>query len=290
MEANPGAVEHGAFYGYRNAGVNRLSLGVQSFADPKLKSLGRIHDAKAAHRAYADARAAGFENINLDLMYALPDQTLPEAMADIEEAIALAPEHISYYHLTLEANTVFYARPPALPDDDLAWEMQQQATMRLSTAAFNNYEISAWASSDRECQHNLNYWRYGDYLGLGAGAHSKLTLSNGTVVREVRLAHPRAYLQRVHVGQAVSRHEVNEADRLFEFMLNNLRRRAGFSRSQFEQATGLSATSLEKGLNEAIEKGLLLERPDAVLQPTSLGWQFLDDLQSIFLPTEQERG
>lgn len=286
MEANPGAVEHGAFSGYRDAGVNRLSLGVQSFADAKLRSLGRIHDAKAARRAYADARAAGFDNINLDLMYALPGQTLQEAKADIEEAIGLAPAHISYYHLTLEANTVFYARPPALPDDDLAWEMQQQATMLLSAAGFNNYEVSAWGSSDRECQHNLNYWRYGDYLGLGAGAHSKLTLSNGTVVRDVRLAHPRAYLQRVHVGQAASRHEVDGADRLFEFMLNNLRLRAGFSRSQFEQATGLPANLLEEGLNEAMQKGLLREKPDAVLQPTSRGWQFLDDLQSIFLPTE----
>jgi len=286
MEANPGAIEHGAFAGYREAGVNRLSLGVQSFADAKLTSLGRIHDASAARRAYSEARAAGFDNINLDLMYALPEQTLGEAKADIEEALELAPEHISYYHLTLEANTVFYARPPALPDDDLAWEIQQQATQLLSAADYDNYEVSAWGRLGHECQHNLNYWRYGDYLGIGAGAHSKLTLANGTVVREVRSAHPRDYLRRVHIQQATHRSEVDAANRLFEFMLNNLRLRAGFTRTQFERTTGLPATSLETSLSVAQDRGLLLEKPDGVLQPSSQGRQFLDDLQGIFLPAE----
>jgi putative oxygen-independent coproporphyrinogen III oxidase len=286
MEANPGAVEHGAFAGYREAGVNRLSLGVQSFADAKLKSLGRIHDAAAAYGAYADARGAGFDNINLDLMYALPGQTLQEARVDIEEAIALQPEHISYYHLTLEANTVFYARPPALPDEDLAWDIQQQAMELLGTAGFENYEVSAWGRSGRQCQHNLNYWRYGDYLGLGAGAHSKITSANGSVVRENRSAHPRDYLRRVHVQQATSRQDVDAANKLFEFMLNNLRLRAGFTRSDFERATGLPASLLAEGLNEALAKGLLSEKPGGLLQPTSLGWQFLDNLQSIFLPEQ----
>jgi len=286
LEANPGAVEHGAFAGYRQAGINRLSLGVQSFADEKLRALGRIHDAAAAYRAYGEARAAGFENINLDLMYALPEQTLQEARADVTAAIALEPEHISYYHLTLEPNTIFYARPPALPDSDLAWEIQQQSVSLLNEAGYNNYEVSAWGSPERECQHNLNYWRYGDYLGIGAGAHSKFTLVSGQVVREVRTAHPRDYLQRVSAQQARTRNEVDPSNRLFEFMLNNLRLRAGFSRQEFERTTGLSAEMLKTGLAEAMDKNLLVETPAGLLQPSAQGWHFLDDLQSIFLPAQ----
>jgi oxygen-independent coproporphyrinogen-3 oxidase len=284
LEANPGAVEHGAFAGYRKAGINRLSLGVQSFADEKLRALGRIHDAAAAYRAYDEARAAGFDNINLDLMYALPEQTLLEARTDVQTAIALEPEHISYYHLTLEPNTIFYARPPTLPDSDLAWEIQQQSATLLNDAGYNNYEVSAWGSPERECEHNLNYWRYGDYLGIGAGAHSKFTLGSGNVVREVRAAHPRDYLQRVRAQQATTRNEVDPTNRLFEFMLNNLRLRAGFSRQDFERATGLSAELLNTGLAEAADKGLLVETAAGLLQPSTRGWHFLDDLQAIFLP------
>jgi putative oxygen-independent coproporphyrinogen III oxidase len=196
MEANPGAVEHGAFSGYRQAGVNRLSLGVQSFNDAKLRSLGRIHDSEAAAHAFREARTAGFTNINLDLMYALPDQTPAEALADVSAALALAPEHISYYHLTLEPNTIFYSRPPRLPDQDAAWEIQARAAEMLSSAGYANYEVSAWARQEQMCRHNLNYWQFGDYLGIGAGAHGKLTSRTGRVAREKRAAHPRVYAQR----------------------------------------------------------------------------------------------
>ena len=287
MEANPGAVEHGAFAGYRAAGVNRLSLGAQSFDDRMLKALGRIHSVAATEAAFAEARAAGFENINLDLMFALPAQSLQDAEADVLAALELQPEHISYYHLTLEPNTVFYSRPPPLPDTDEAWNIQDVGSHLLQDAGYANYEVSAWGRSGRQCQHNLNYWRYGDYLGLGAGAHSKITLANGSVVRENRSAHPRDYLRRVHVQQATSRQDVDAANKLFEFMLNNLRLRAGFSLEDFERRTGLSAELMQTKLQNAMERGLLVETQRGLLQPSARGLQFLDDLQSLFLPTGQ---
>ena len=284
MEANPGAVEHGSFVDYRAAGINRLSLGVQSFADDKLKALGRIHDAQAARDAFQQARAAGFDNINLDLMYALPDQSLNASQADVSAALALQPEHISLYHLTLEPNTVFHANPPALPEIDDAWEMQIQAGELLASAGYENYEVSAWSQPDRPCTHNLNYWRFGDYLGIGAGAHSKLTTSAG-IVREQRVAHPREYLKRIPGDDVVvRRNRVTESELVFEFMLNNLRLRSGFSLAGFSARTGLPADLIQPGIARACQQGLLEQtEPDHWL-PTDLGWRFLNDLQANFLP------
>jgi putative oxygen-independent coproporphyrinogen III oxidase len=289
MEANPGAVEHGAFSGYRQAGVNRLSLGVQSFNDAKLRSLGRIHDSEAAAHAFREARTAGFTNINLDLMYALPDQTPAEALADVSAALALAPEHISYYHLTLEPNTIFYSRPPRLPDQDAAWEIQARAAEMLSSAGYANYEVSAWARQEQMCRHNLNYWQFGDYLGIGAGAHGKLTSRTGRVAREKRAAHPREYLRRLQSSAFPGdRHEVQAKDLLFEFMLNALRLRAGFTLSLFEQRTGLPADTLRPWLQKAAAKQLLVEGPAGHWQASDRGWRFLDDLQGMFLPEDQD--
>ena len=285
MEANPGAVEHAAFSDYRAAGINRLSLGVQSFADAKLRLLGRIHDSSVAHKAFAEARAAGFTNINLDLMFALPEQSLMEAIADIDTALTLGAEHLSYYHLTLEPNTVFYNQPPALPDSELAWDIQETGAEKLAAAGYRNYEVSAWGQSGRECQHNLNYWSYGDYLGLGAGAHGKLTDTNGRVMRAKRTAHPREYLYRLQSGVSPVTHTtVVDQDLVFEFMLNALRLKAGFTLADFECRTGLSASCLQRGLEEAIQKQLLTELARGCFRPSERGWRFLDDLQGIFLP------
>jgi putative oxygen-independent coproporphyrinogen III oxidase len=287
LEANPGGVEHAAFSGYRAAGINRLSIGVQSFADSKLRALGRIHDAAAARQAFAEARAAGFTNINLDLMFALPEQSLAQARSDIDAALELNPEHISYYHLTLEPNTVFYKQPPLLPDSDLAWDIQHAGAEQLCSAGFSNYEVSAWAKPGRECQHNLNYWRYGDYLGLGAGAHGKLSATDGRVERETRAAHPREYLRRLQSGGSpVTRSSVADQDRVFEFMLNALRLKDGFALVEFERQTGLPASNLAAGLREAKQKQLLVESPSGCWRPSERGWRFLDDLQGIFLPAD----
>jgi putative oxygen-independent coproporphyrinogen III oxidase len=304
LEANPGAVEHAAFADYRAAGINRLSLGVQSLDDAKLKALGRIHSAADARSAFAQARAAGFDNINLDFMYALPEQSLAEAMTDVEQALELQPEHISHYHLTLEPNTVFYSRPPLLPDEELAAEIQLTSAALLEQAGYENYEISAWGKPGYQCRHNLNYWRYGDYLGVGAGAHAKLTAATHVHDqghdqdhdqahqgleqvrwRESRAAHPREYLQRMQdpAGSA-SRTEISEADAQFEFMLNRLRLREGFLPDEYEHLTGLAASSLKPGLEQAYSRKLLEELDDGRIRPTAMGWRFLDDLQGIFLP------
>ena len=264
LEANPGALEHSAFKGYRDAGINRLSLGAQSFSDTMLNSLGRVHNSADIFTAFAEARSAGFDNINLDLMYALPEQTLESACTDIDAAIELRPEHISYYHLTLEPNTVFFARPPAgLPDEDWAWEIQ---------------------SAGRFSQHNLNYWNYGDYLGLGAGAHGKLTDPAGVVHREQRVAHPRTYLQHVNAGKQFTTSPVDEQNRVFEFMLNAMRLRNGVGERQFERYTGLPVSRLAPGLAQAAERELVEISPTGQIRPTPHGWRFLDDLQAVFLP------
>ena len=295
LEANPGAVEHAAFADYRAAGINRLSLGIQSLDDEKLQALGRIHSADDAREAFAQARTAGFSNINLDFMYALPGQNVAQARADIEQAIALQPEHISHYHLTLEPNTVFYARPPSLPDEELAAEIQTMSASLLEQAGYENYEISAWGKPGYQCRHNLNYWRYGDYLGVGAGAHAKLTVASGDEAhdqhfcrwREVRTAHPREYQQHMQTkAGAATRSAVGDADAQFEFMLNRLRLREGFTRQEFEALTGLAAASLNSGLEQAFGSSLLEELEDGQIRPTPLGWRFLDDLQGIFLPSQ----
>jgi len=285
LEANPGAVEHGAFSGYLEAGVNRLSLGVQSFSDRLLAALGRIHDASAAATAYREARAAGFTNINLDLMFALPGQTADEAVADVQAAIALGPEHISYYHLTLEPNTVFYARPPRLPDVEQAWDIQEAGHAALAAAGYRQYEVSAWCREPRECRHNLNYWKFGDYLGIGAGAHAKVTRQDGRVIREKRAAHPREYLHCISTGRPPGEQSlVADHDLAFEFALNALRLRGGFSAAEFTARTGLAPRWLLAGVEEALEKQLLSEVSPGCWRATELGWRFLDDLQAIFLP------
>jgi len=285
MEANPGVLEHAALGGYRSAGINRLSLGVQSFSDSALKKLGRVHNSTDAYDAFTEAREAGFDNINIDIMYALPGQTAADAQRDIGRATELGPEHISCYHLTLEPNTVFYSRPPAaLPDGEQSWEIQQAAAVALKSAGYRNYEVSAWARPNRHSRHNLNYWNFGDYLGLGAGAHGKITSASG-VRRQSRLAHPRAYLQGVAAGNVLATEgEVSPTDLVFEFMLNGMRLRDGTTISRFEATTGLPGHSLEPALMEAEERGLLQRDGAEQIRPTALGWQFLDDLQAVFLP------
>ncbi len=284
LEANPGALEHSAFKVYRDAGINRLSLGAQSFSDAMLNVLGRVHNSSDIFAAFTEARAAGFDNINIDLMYALPKQTLECACADVDAAIELQPEHISYYHLTLEPNTVFYARPPAgLPDEDRAWEIQSAGAASLSAAGYEHYEVSAWGRPGRRSRHNLNYWNYGDYLGLGAGAHGKLTDLSG-IRREQRVAHPRSYLQKITTGEQMITSFVDEQNCVFEFMLNAMRLRNGVSQQQFERYTGLPASCLTPGLTQATARDLVEISPAGHIRPTPHGWRFLDDLQAVFLP------
>lgn len=285
LEANPGTIEHGRFAGYRDAGVNRVSLGAQSFNDRHLQMLGRIHGRGDIARAVDELRGAGLENFNLDLMYALPDQSTEEALQDLECALALAPAHLSHYQLTLEPGTVFYHRPPPLPDDDVAWDMQQRCQERLAAAGYEQYEISAYAQPARRCEHNLNYWRFGDYLGLGAGAHGKVTnAERATILRKSRVRQPREYLgrsprDRVHETQVVS-----ESALPFEFMLNALRLVDGFDRAGFESRTGLRMTTIEQTLAVARARGLLEQSSPERYRPTELGRRFLNELQALFLP------
>ena len=287
MEANPGAIEHSEFSGYVDAGINRLSLGVQSFSDEKLRVLGRIHDADQARSAFAQARAAGIRNINVDLMYGLPGQSVAQAVTDLSTAVGLGPEHISWYHLTLEPNTVFYSRPPELPDEESVWKMQCAAAPEFTAAGFVNYEISAWCLPGYESRHNLNYWEYGDYAGVGAGAHAKLTAPDGRVTREARPAHPREYMSQAVEGKFAAKPAVvQEDDRVFEFMLNRLRLMREFSLESFEARTGLERSVVAARLDEAVARRLLGEIVPGCFAPTELGRRFLDDLQAIFLPVK----
>ena len=287
LEANPGTIEHGRFTGYAQAGINRVSLGAQSFAARQLAALGRIHAAHDTGRAVAELGAAALGNFNLDLMYALPEQALDGALADVEAALALAPRHLSHYQLTLEPGTPFHARPPALPDEDLAFEMQLTSAARLRSAGFAQYEVSAWARPGAECRHNLNYWRYGDYLGLGAGAHGKLSDAGaGTILRTAKAKQPRDYLARAARGAPLGTTEPVPAEqRPFEFMLNALRLTAGFETADFEARTGLPLASLARQLEALAGRGLLAASADGLgWRPTELGLRFLNDLQAAFLP------
>ncbi len=283
LEANPGTFEAARFRGYREAGVNRLSLGIQSFNPAHLKALGRIHDEREA-RAAAEAAIGLFESVNLDLMYALPGQDLEQARADLETAIRLGPAHLSAYHLTLEPNTPFAARPPALPDDDLAADMQLQAEELLGAAGYEHYETSAFAKPGARCRHNLNYWTFGDYLGLGAGAHGKLTFHD-RIERQARLKHPKAYMDAVLAnppGHIAETRALGRGDRVFEFMMNALRLNAGFDPRLFESRTGLSIAAAEAGLAEAQRRGLL-ERELRNARPSATGRRFLNELLQVFL-------
>ncbi|MGQ0428550.1 MAG: radical SAM family heme chaperone HemW [Gammaproteobacteria bacterium] len=280
MEANPGTVEHGRFEGYAAAGINRVSLGAQSFDAAALAALGRIHGPGEIPTAVAEIRAAGIDNFNLDLMYALPGQALAGTLADIEAAIALSPAHLSHYQLTLEPGTAFFHRPPLLPPDDLAWEMQVECQRLLAAAGFAQYEVSAYARPGRQCRHNLNYWHYGDYLGIGAGAHGKATV-NGAVVRTEKARSPRAYLE--CGGRAGARRTVAAEELPFEFMLNALRLDEGFTLDEYGRATGLAPEALTPQFEALAARGLL-ERPGDRVRPTALGFRFLNDLQAEFLP------
>ena len=284
MESNPGSADAENYRGYREAGVNRLSIGVQSFNDQNLKTLGRVHDGEQAARAFAIARRAGFDNINLDLMFGLPAQSPAAASADLEQAIALGPEHISLYQLTLEPNTLFHHQPPAdMPDDDLCWEQQNACQALLARHGYDQYEVSAYSLDKRECRHNLNYWHFGDYLGIGAGAHGKITLGGeNRVLRRVRLRQPRTYLERTGQARISSETTLDEDDLVFEFMLNALRLKRGFDTSLFCDNTGLSLNLLLPGLELARDKGLI-DFNGAKITPTELGFCHLNDLQGLFL-------
>lgn len=285
MEANPGTVECGDPHGYRQAGVNRLSIGAQSFDDGKLEQLGRIHSAADIGRAVNEARDAGFDNINIDIMYGLSGQSVSDALADIEAAHALSPSHLSWYHLTLEPNTVFHARPPpGLPDDELAFEILCEGESLLGELGFGRYEVSAWSKPGRECRHNLNYWTFGDYLAAGAGAHGKLSTAAG-VYRYSKAANPLQYMKSVAAGVPGETSEfLGEAELVFEFMLNAARLVAGFDPALFESRTGLSADLLARRIAPVLERGLIELRPNDGWRPTQAGHRFLNDLQGHFLP------
>lgn len=288
LEANPGALEHGRFGGYREAGVTRISLGVQSFNNRHLKALGRIHDSNHVLRAVAELQAAGFDNFNLDLMYGLPQQTQAEANDDLAQAIALRPSHLSHYQLTLEPGTVFYHRPPAVPDDDAVWEIQQSCQEQLASAGFEQYEVSAYAQAGRTCRHNMNYWQFGDYLGLGAGAHGKLTLvDRGEIWRTVRRKQPREYLAAPNAAARLMEQRIVIGRELpFEFALNALRLKSDWTRALFESRTGVPIGSISAQLRIACERNLLFGSLESGWHPTELGERFLNDLQSIFLAEE----
>lgn len=288
LETNPGTVEHGPFAGYRAAGVNRLSFGVQSFDDGCLQRLGRIHSSGDAVRAVQAAQEAGLDNINLDLMYALPGQTLAMALDDVERAIALQPAHISHYQLTLEPNTVFAVRvPEGLPDEDGAWDMQEACQARLAKAGFAQYEVSAYAQPGRQCAHNLNYWMFGDYLGVGAGAHGKLTLgARQQVLRRWKLKHPAEYVLKAGSEAAIGGDEILSDARLpFDFMLNALRLNDGVPLSTFEARTGLPRSTIAPQLVAGRARGWLEHDPDW-LRPTELGRRFNNDVIGLFLPDD----
>ena len=284
LETNPGTVEHGRFDGYLAAGVNRLSFGVQSFDDDKLKRLGRIHSAAEAEAAVKSAQDAGYANLNLDLMYALPEQSLGGALADVERAIALSPTHISHYQLTLEPNTAFAANPPPLPDDDHAWAMQEACEARLAGAGYGQYEISAYAQPGRRCTHNLNYWRFGDYLGIGAGAHGKLSdAAADSVRRRWKTRHPKAYLEAAGGPARVGGDNMVGADELpFEYMLNALRLIDGVPLADFTARTGLPPERIAAPLAGARRRGWLVDDP-RWLRTTPLGQRFLNDVIASFL-------
>jgi oxygen-independent coproporphyrinogen-3 oxidase len=281
MEANPGTFEKDRFKAFRQAGITRLSIGVQSFDNAHLKALGRVHDRDQALAAVTEA-AQVFDTFNLDLMYALPGQTLAGLTQDIQTALAFAPPHISIYHLTIEPNTLFAKFPPTLPEDDLAYEMMDCITELTSAQGLSRYEVSAYAKPGHQCAHNLNYWQFGDYLGIGAGAHSKLSFAH-RVVRQVRYREPALYMRQAMKGEPVTQNtEVSRQDLPFEYMLNALRLREGFVLSDFVDRTGLAMTSIQKGLQEAERLGLI-ERDLHRVWPTDRGFDFLSDLQALFL-------
>ncbi|WP_338545834.1 radical SAM family heme chaperone HemW [Pseudomonas benzopyrenica] len=282
LEANPGTFEQAKFVAYRGLGINRLSIGIQSFQDAKLKALGRIHGRDEAIRAADRARAAGFDNFNLDLMHGLPEQSVADALGDLEQAIALAPTHLSWYQLTMEPNTVFWSQPPELPEDDTLWDIQEAGQARLATAGYQQYETSAYAQPGRQARHNLNYWGFGDFLGIGAGAHAKLSAPDGTLLRTWKTRLPKDYLDPTKAFQAGAK-QLEPADLPFDFMMNALRLVDGVPAAWYPQRTGQSLDSLAPALAAARQAGLLAEDAQR-LRPTARGQLFLNDLLQSFLP------
>ena len=281
LEANPGTFEAGKFAAFRALGINRLSIGIQSFDADRLRAIGRVHDDREAHRAVDIARAS-FDNFNLDLMYALPGQTLGQALADVEQAIAAGAPHVSAYHLTIEPNTLFHRHPPPLPDDDTAADMQIAIESRLGVAGFGHYETSAFARPGRNCRHNGNYWLFGDYLGIGAGAHGKVSLRD-RIIRQMKQRHPRDFMDKALAGDAVqTTQDVSAADLPFEFMMNALRLTDGFALSAFVERTGLPVTVIASRLDAAERQGLIA-RDHLRVWPTERGRRFLNDLLQGFL-------
>ncbi len=282
LEANPGTFEQAKFVAYRGLGINRLSIGIQSFQDEKLKALGRIHGRDEAIRAADRARAAGFDNFNLDLMHGLPDQSLADALGDLEQAIALAPTHLSWYQLTMEPNTVFWSQPPELPEDEVLWDIQEAGQARLAAAGYHQYETSAYAQPGRQARHNLNYWSFGDFLGIGAGAHAKLSAPDGRLLRSWKTRLPKDYLDPAKAFQAGEKW-LEAADLPFEFMMNALRLVDGVPTAWYPQRTGQSLDELAPALAAARRDGLLADDPER-LRPTARGQLFLNDLLQSFLP------
>jgi oxygen-independent coproporphyrinogen-3 oxidase len=290
MEANPGTTDYAKFRGFREAGINRLSMGVQSFNDQHLRALGRIHSSAEVVGAFDAARKAGFTNINLDVMFGLPGQTVAQGLSDIEQALQLQPEHLSYYQLTIEPNTLFHAQPPALPDDDYSWEIQHEAQQRLADDGFAQYEISAYARPGRQCSHNRNYWEFGDYLGIGAGAHGKLTdVNQQKVTRSIKEKHPREYLNKASKeGVIISEQVLSRNDLAIEFMMNALRLSDGFPVALFRERTGLPITVVEEPLRRAEQQEMILWTLDSI-KPTEQGRLFLNDLLAMFLRDDGQR-
>ncbi len=281
LEANPGASDNGRFAGYRNLGVNRLSIGAQSFNDARLAAIGRIHDAGEARAAVTAAAAAGFADINIDLMYGLPGQTAQGALADLATAVSLEPAHISWYQLTIEPNTVFHAKPPPLPGDDITWEMQTRGADYLAGQGYRQYEVSAWSRPGSECRHNLNYWEFGDYLGVGAGAHGKIT--NGAITRQSRLRVPQSYMRAAGSDAAIAaQRTLGEQDLILEFMLNVLRLKNGVPLSRFSARTGLAPARVQAQVDAARADGLLEHEP-GLLKATKKGARYLNDLLQYFM-------
>ncbi|KJG20783.1 coproporphyrinogen III oxidase [Photobacterium iliopiscarium] len=285
MEANPGTVEAGRFEGYRQAGVNRISIGIQSFQDDKLQRLGRIHDSQEAIKAIELAKSVGLNSFNTDLMHGLPDQSIADAISDLKQAIALDPPHLSWYQLTIEPNTLYYSKPPTLPDDDDLWDIFEQGHALLTEAGYQQYEISGYSKPGKQCQHNLNYWRFGDYLGIGCGAHGKISFADGRIVRTVKVKHPRGYLQadKPYLSEQIS---VVDSERPFEFFMNRFRLLEACPKQDFIDRTGLPLTTIEANIDWAIEQHYLQDSGDQ-WQITEHGKLFLNDLLAAFVEDDE---
>ncbi len=285
LEANPGTIEHDSFSAYANAGINRVSLGVQSFDNTMLKKIGRIHGRSEIEQSLQSLKLSGISNFNIDLMYALPGQSPEQSRSDIELAIDAGPTHISFYQLTIEPNTAFAVQPPRLPEDDTAWDMQQSGLENLETASYRQYEISAFALKGKKSRHNMNYWRYGDFLAIGAGAHGKITSpAEDKIWRYAKHRHPKRYLQGLDSGDwCAERRSLGSDERVFEFFLNQLRLRQGVYIKDFSARTGLSWQVVKQRVQQAVDRGLLEVHQERV-RPTELGWKFVNDIQQMFLP------